>query len=273
MCRFKSYVVTKDLKIHGSYKTGSHEKILAENGIPEFMSCQEALLTREYVCIEVTPKNLLQMTRDLADWVYTEDEKDSLPEWYRRNKARIEEAVFLQLGKDLQIQLALGNEEHKVTDTEIYAFDQSQVNAYGSSKVDAYGSSQVYTYSSSKVYAYDSSQIYASGSSQVVAYDSSQVDAYGSSQVVAYGSSRVDAYDSSQVNAYGSSKVDAYGSNQVRAYGSSKVDAYGSSQVHAYDASQVKIKSKTAIVSCKDKIFINKQATVVVQNEVNAAEA
>jgi hypothetical protein len=191
MCRFKSYIVTKDLKVHGSHKTSSHEEILAQIDVKDIEN-QNAVLTREHVKIEVTPKDKAKMTRDLKDWTYSEDEVGTLPEWYRQNKGRIEEAVFLQLSKDLKVQLALGSEECEVTDTEIYVFDSSRVVAYGSSQVDAYGSSQV--------------------------------------------------------------------------------DAYGSSQVDAYGSSQVEIKSSCATVLCNRKIFVNKQATVIVQDKINAAE-
>ena len=30
MCKFKSYVVTKDLKVHGSLHTSSHEEIMTK---------------------------------------------------------------------------------------------------------------------------------------------------------------------------------------------------------------------------------------------------
>jgi len=215
MCRFKSYIVTKDLKVHGSHKTSSHEEILAQIGDKDIEN-KNAVLTREHVKIEVTPKDKTKMTRDLKDWTYSEDEVATLPEWYRQNKGRIEEAVFLQLSKDLKVQLALGSEEREVTDTEIYVF----------------------------------------GSSQVVANGSSQVVAYGSSQVEANGSSQVEANDSSRVVAYGSSQVVANGSSRVVAYGSSKVE----------------IKSSRVTVLCNSKIFVNKQATVIVQDKINAAE-
>jgi hypothetical protein len=301
MCRFKSYIVTKDLKVHGSRRTSSHEDILEELKIEDGKD-QNAILMREHVKIEVYPKDDNKKTRNLADWIYREDEPGTLPEWYQKNKARIEETVLLQLTEDLQVQLAMGEEEREVTDTEIYVFDSSkvvawgsskvvargssQVVAWGSSKVDARGSSQVDARGSSKVDARGSSKVDARGSSKVDAWDSSKVDAWDSSQVVAWdssqvvarGSSQVDARDSSKVDARDSSKVDARGSSKVDARDSSKVVAWGSSQVVAWDSSQVdargsskvEISSEFAVVSCHGKIFVNKKATVIVQDKVEA---
>ncbi len=115
MCRFKSYIVTKDLKIHGSRKTCSHEDIMQELKLEDGKE-QNAILMREHVKIEVTPKNDKAMTRNLADWTYKEDEPGALPEWYKNNKNRIEEAVFLQLSEDLKIQLVLDGDASKCGD-------------------------------------------------------------------------------------------------------------------------------------------------------------
>lgn len=94
MCRFKSYIVTKDLKVHGSRRTSSHEQILAELQIKDGTN-ENAILMREHVKIEVYPKDETKMTRDLTQWIYREDEEGTLPEWYKKNKGRIEEAVML----------------------------------------------------------------------------------------------------------------------------------------------------------------------------------
>jgi hypothetical protein len=215
MCKFKSYIVTKDLKIHGSRKTSSHETIMAELEIKD-VEDQDKILLREHVKIEVAPKDERKMTRNLKDWIYREDEENTLPEWYCMNKGRIEEAVFLQLTEDLKVQLAIDKEEREVVDTEIYTRDSSTVDAWGSSTV------------------------VARDSSTVVARDSSTVVAWDSSKVVAWDSSTVDAWDSSTVVARGSSTVE--------------------------------IKSECSVVLCNGKIFVNKKATMIVQDKVEAGK-
>ena len=166
MCNFKSYVVTSDLKVHGSHQTGSHEKIIESIGLKPLVD-QDAILTRDRVCVEVTQKNKSKMTRNVRDWVYCEDETASLPEWYKKNKGRIEETVFQQLMEDLKIQLVLNDEIREVTNVELYCFDSSTVISYGSSKVISYDSSTVESYDSSTVISYDSSKVVSHDSSTV----------------------------------------------------------------------------------------------------------
>jgi hypothetical protein len=65
----------------------------------------------------------------------------------------------------------------------------------------------------------------------------------------------------------------SHDSSRVVSYGSSRVVSHDSSQVESYDSSQVEIKSELSTVICNGKIFVNKDAAVIVQNTVNAGES
>ncbi len=269
MCRFKSYVVTKDLKVHGSRKTCSHEDIMQELKLEDGKE-QNAILMREHVKIEVTPKNDKAMTRNLADWTYREDEPGALPEWYKNNKNRIEEAVFLQLSEDLKIQLVLDGEEREVTDTEIYAFNAKYVIIHGSSRMVGHGSSTMVGYDSStmvgydssRMEGYDSSRMVGHGSSRMVGYDSSRMEGHGSSTMVGYDSSTMVGYDSSRMEGHGSSTMVGYDSSTMVGYDSSTMVGYDSSRMEGHDSSTMEIKSNTAVAICNGKIYVSKEATV-----------
>ena len=257
MCQFKSYIVTNDLKIHGSLKTCRHEDLLAELKL-EDLKDQNTIQTRKFVRVEVTPKNKQHMTRNLADWVYREDEEDTLPEWYRKNKSRIEEAVFLQLTEDLKLQVAIEGEEKNFTDIQGYAVNPKKVCTCGSSNVEVYthesSNVEVNTHESSnvKVNTHESSnvKVYTYGSSNV------EVNTYGSSnvEVCTCGSSNV------EVCTCGSSNV------EVCTYGSSNVEVctYGSSNVKVY------IQSSLSVVRKKGKIYVNTKAEVVAKDTFDA---
>lgn len=109
MCNWKSYIVTSDLKVHGSLKTDSHLILQNELGLKDHTD-ENAILTRDFIKIEVTPKQLPILNRDLANFVYTEDEEKTLPQWYLANKLRIQEAVMMQLAEDLKVQVILKDE-------------------------------------------------------------------------------------------------------------------------------------------------------------------
>jgi hypothetical protein len=219
MCQYFSCIVTRDFKVHWSKKSCSHEDLIAELKLAD-----TKLVDRDFVRIEITPKSMENLTRNPSDWVYIVDEEGTVPAWYKKEKQKAEEAVWLSWAESVKVNLVLDAESVDVTDT--YLLVRS--------------------------------------SSTVTARDSSTVTAWDSSTVDARDSSTVDARDSSTVTAWGSSTVDAWGSSTVDARGSSTVDARGSSTVE--------ISSDTAVVLCHGKIYVNEQATVIVQDKVNAAE-
>ncbi|MCJ7459187.1 MAG: hypothetical protein MUP17_09370, partial [candidate division Zixibacteria bacterium] len=62
MCKYFSCVITKDLKVHWSKKTVNHEELLTEIKIEDVK-----LNERDFVRIEITPKDQDQITRNPDD--------------------------------------------------------------------------------------------------------------------------------------------------------------------------------------------------------------
>ena len=237
MCNYFSCIVTRDHKVHWSKKTCRHEDIIAELKLADVK-----LVDRDFVRVEVTPKDITHLTRNREDWNPIKvDEEGTVPAWYKKAQTVIEESVWSSWEESVKVQVVIGSENADVTDT--YLLVQNC-----------------------------SSTVVARGSSKVVARDSSKVVARGSSTVVAWDSSTVEAWDSSKVEARDSSKVEARDSSTVEARDSSTVVARDSSTVEARDSSKVEISSKTAVALCHGKIFVHKEATVQVQNKFTASE-
>jgi len=246
----------------------AHEDLLSELRLED-----KKLEERDFVKIEIAPKNNAKMTRDRNDWVYIIDEERTLPNWYDENVVKCQAACWKAWQESIEACLAVDKEEKSGKDQLFFAYDSAKVVAYGSAKVVAYGSAKVEAYDSAKVEAYGSAKVEAYDSATVKAHDSATVKAYGSAKVEAYDSATVKAYDSATVVAYGSAKVEAYGSATVKAYGSAKVEAYGSAKVEAYGSAKVELKSDCATVLCHSKIFVTETAQVVRTSVVKVAEA
>jgi len=258
-CQYFSCIITKDFKVHWSKRTMAHEDLLAELKLED-----KKLEERDFVKIEIAPKNNAKMTRDRNDWVYIIDEERTLPNWYDENVVKCQAACWKAWQESVEACLAVDKEEKTCKDQLFFA--------YGSAKVIAYDSATVRAYNSAKVIASGSATVIAYGSATVIAYDSATVRAYNSATVIAYGSATVIAYGSATVIAYGSAKVEAYGSAKVEAYDSAKVLAYGSAKVLAYGSATVELKSDYATVLCHGEIFVTEKATVVRASVVKAAE-
>jgi len=250
-CQYFSCIITKDFKVHWSKRTMAHEDLLAELKLED-----KKLEERDFVKIEIAPKDVKKVSRSRDDWNYTVDEERTLPNWYDENVVKCQAACWKAWQESVQVNLAVDKEEKTVKDHLFFAYDSAKVVAYGSAKVEAYGSA--------KVEAYDSAKVVAYGSAKVVAYDSSTVQAYDSATVLASCSAKVEAYDSATVQAYDSATVLASCSAKVEAYDSAKVQAYGSATVE--------LKSDCATVLCHGKIFVTEKATVVRASVVKAAE-
>jgi len=214
----------------------AHEDLLSELRLED-----KKLEERDFVKIEIAPKNVKKVSRNRDDWNYKVDEKRTLPNWYDENVVKCQAACWKAWQESIEACLAVDKEEKSGKDQLFFAYDSAKVVAYDSATVKAYGSAKV--------------------------------EAYGSAKVEAYGSATVKAYDSATVKAYGSAKVEAYDSATVKAYDSAKVKAYDSATVKAYDSAKVELKSDCATVLCHSKIFVTETAQVVRTSVVKVAEA
>jgi len=290
-CQFFSCIITKDFKVHWSKRTMAHEDLLAELKLED-----KKLEERDFVKIEIAPKDVKKVSRNRDDWTFKVDEERTLPNWYDENVVKCQGACWKAWEESVHVNLAIDKEEKTCKDQLFFAYGSAKVVAYGSATVEAYdyatvrayGSATVRAYNSAKVVAYGSATVVAYGSAKVVAYgsatvrayNSATVEAYGSAKVVAYGSATVEAYGSAKVVAYGSATVEAYGSATVEAYDSAKVVAsdsakvvaYGSAKVVAYGSAKVELKSDYATVLCHGKIFVTEKAIVIRASVVKAAE-
>jgi len=267
LCQFFSCIITKDLKVHWSKRTMAHEDLLAELKLED-----KKLEERDFVKIEIAPKDVKKVSRSRDDWVYKVDETRTLPNWYDENIVKCQKACWKAWEESVEACLAVDKEEKSGKDQLFFAYDSATVRAYNSATVIAYGSAKVEAYGSATVRAYDSATVRANDSAKVEAYDSAMVRANDSAKVEAYGSATVEAYDSAMVRAYGSAKVEAHDSATVKAYGSATVKAYGSATVKAYGSATVEQKSDYTVVLCHGKIFVGEKAEVVRASVVKAAE-
>jgi len=187
MCQFFSCIITRDLKVHWSKRTMAHEDLLAELKLED-----KKLEERDFVKIEIAPKNVKKVSRNRDDWNYTVDEKRTLPNWYDENVVKCQTACWKAWQESIEVNLAVDKEEKSGKDQLFFAYDSAKVEAYGSATVRAYGSATVRAYGSAKVEAYDSATVRAYGSATVRAYGSATVRAYGSAKVEAYNSATVE---------------------------------------------------------------------------------
>ena len=180
-CQYFSCIITKDLKVHWSKRTMAHEDLLAELRLED-----KKLEERDFVKIEIAPKDVKKVSRNRDDWTFKVDEERTLPNWYDENVVKCQGACWKAWEESVQVNLAIDKEEKHGKDQLFFAYDSSTVRTSGSSTVEAYDSATVQAYDSATVQA----------------YDSATVEAYGSARVVAYGSATVKAYDSATVEAY-----------------------------------------------------------------------
>jgi len=192
MCRYFSCIVTHDLKVHWSKSGPNHEAIIAEAKLDD-----SKLENREFVRIEITPKNVEAITRDAKDWILTVDEPSTIPNWFKKNQKQAEKKCWLAWEESVKIQIALGEEERTVTDSYIVLCGSSHAVLCGSSHAELWDSSHAVLYGSSHAVLRGSSHAELRDSSHAELYDSSHAVLCGSSQAVLRDSSHAELYDSS----------------------------------------------------------------------------
>jgi hypothetical protein len=195
---------------------------------------------RDFVRIEIKPKDMQNFTRNLEDWILRIDEERTLPEWFVENRKKAEKASFQALEESLKIHVAIGEEKVKV--------DKGFLLASGKASIEAYDSVSIKASGSVSIEAYDSVSIEASGSVSIEAYDSVSIKASGSVSIEAYDSVSIEAYDSVSIEASGSVSIEAYDSVIIKAYDSTV---------------KFTLKSKTATAIQNDKIIVSDLKNVI----------
>jgi hypothetical protein len=223
MCKYFSCIVTDDLKVHWLPENPKdHIAILEKLKIGTNLQ-EEQIQSRKYVQIEITPKNISKITRNLEDWQLTIDEERTLPEWFIEKRNKAENACLQALKESLKINVAIEDEKVKV----------------------------------------DKGFLLASGKASVVASGSVSIEASGSVSIVASGSVSIEAYDSVSIVASDSVSIKAYGSVSIEAYDSVSIKAYDSVSIKAYQNAKFILASKTATAIKNGKIFVHNDAEIV----------
>ncbi|MCJ7459227.1 MAG: hypothetical protein MUP17_09570, partial [candidate division Zixibacteria bacterium] len=257
-----------------SKKTVNHEELLTEIKIEDVK-----LNERDFVRIEITPKDQDQITRNPDDWIFNVDEERTLPDWYEMNIIKCQKACWKAWEESILVNLVMGEEEIKVSDDRfLFANGKAKIVASDSVSIKAYGSVSIVAYDSVSIVAYDSVSIVASDSVSIEAYDSVSIEAYDSVSIEAYDSVSIKAYDSVSIEAYGSVSIVAYGSVSIVAYGSVSIEASDSVSIKAYDSVSIKaydywkgkafLNSVTASLVWKQKIYVKTEAVIVKTDEV-----
>ena len=184
MCRYFSCIVTHDLKVYWSKSGPNHEAIIAEAKLDD-----SKLENRDFVRIEITPKNVEAVTRDAKDWILTVDEPSTIPNWFKKKQKQAEKKCWLAWRESVKTQVALGEEERTVMDNYILLC--------GSSHAELRGSSHAELWDSSHAELWDSSHAVLRGFSHAVLRDSSHAELWDSSHAVLCGSSHAELWDSS----------------------------------------------------------------------------
>jgi len=94
MCEYFSCIVTRKLEIvWDRYKT-SHEDLIEKAGLKD-----DKLEDRDFVRLELVPKEGTILSSKRSDWIYRVDEVGTLPEWYVKNEPYIKEKVWIECQK------------------------------------------------------------------------------------------------------------------------------------------------------------------------------
>ena len=131
MCQFFSCIITRDLKVHWSKRTMAHEDLLSELRLED-----KKLEERDFVKIEIAPKDVKKVSRSRDDWNFKVDEERTLPNWYDENVVKCQGACWKAWQESVHVNLAIDKEEKTCKDQLFFAYGSAKVVAYGSATVE-----------------------------------------------------------------------------------------------------------------------------------------
>ncbi len=170
MCNYFSLIIDRRFKAWWLETTVSHEKIIEKSGWKD-----DKLKNRDFVRIEIVPKDFNKVTRNKEDWEYKVDEESSLPAWYIHNEEKAQKAGWAAWEESVKINLAIDKEIITTNERYILAFDSAQVEAFDSAQVEAFGSAQVKAFGSAQVKAFGSAQVLNKSSGKVTLHSDTAV--------------------------------------------------------------------------------------------------
>jgi hypothetical protein len=89
MCKYFSCLATKAGVIVWDKMFSSHEELIKKAGLKD-----DKLEDRDFVRLEYVPNKIGLFTQKKEDWVYSVDEKGTLPKWYTDNEELFKEEAF-----------------------------------------------------------------------------------------------------------------------------------------------------------------------------------
>lgn len=160
MCNYFSCIITENLKVHWLKNTAGHEDILASAKLED-----KKLTDRDFVRIEIVPKNDKRPTRNKDDWNFKVDEERTLPDWYEKNVIKAQKACWVAWEESVKIQLVLDDERHEDKDTFFMVYGSGLAVVNDSGRAEVYGSGRAVVYGSGLAVVYDSglAEVYDSG--------------------------------------------------------------------------------------------------------------
>jgi len=268
MCRYFSCIVTRDLKVHWSKSGPNHEAIIAEAKLDD-----SKLENRDFVRIEITPRNVGAITRDAKDWILTVDEPSTIPKWFEKKQKQAERKCWLAWRESVKTQVALGEEERTVMNNHILLCGSSHAELWGSSHAELWGSSHAELRVSSHAELWGSSHAVLWGSSHAVLWGSSHAELWDSSHAVLWDSSHAELRNSSHAELRDSSHAVLWDSSHAELRGSSHAVLRGSSHAELWDSSHAALKSKFATVldHGTGEILVTAEAKVKVASKQGVA--
>ena len=212
MCEYFSCIIQRDLTVLWDKLTTSHEEIIKNNNLKD-----DKLDNRDFVRIEINPKDKYNVTKEKSSWEFKIDEKGTLPKWYEKHSKMAEQKCWEAWEESIKIQCVFSGESK--------------------------------TFKNCLGFGYGNSTVEACGNSTVKAYNDSTVEAWGNSTVKAYGNSTVKAYDNSTVKAYNDSTVKAWDNTTVKILSYSNVDI---KNISIKENAQIINLNKKEIIVCKN---------------------
>jgi len=267
MCNYFSCIITENLKVHWLKNTAGHEDILAAAKLED-----KKLTDRDFVRIEIVPKNDKKPTRNKDDWILKVDEERTLPDWYEKNVIKAQKACWVAWEESVKIQLVLDDERHEGKDMFFLVYGSGRAVVYGSGRAVVYGSGLAVVYDSGRAEVHDSGRAVVYGSGLAVVYGSGLAVVYGSGRAEVYDSGLAEVYGSGRAEVYGSGRAEVYDSGLAEVYGSGRAEVHGSGLAVVHDSGKVELKSTTSVAICNGKIFVHSQAQVIVKDKVDASK-
>jgi len=187
MCDYFSCIITKDLRVHWQKGSASHDDVLQALKL-EDVKLQE----RDFVRIEIVPKNDKRPTRNKDDWNFKVDEERTLPDWYEKNVIEAQKACWIAWEESVKIQLVLDDERHEDKDTFFMVYDSGLAVVHGSGRAVVYDSGRAVVYDSGRAEVYDSGLAVVHDSGRAVVHDSGRAVVYDSGLAVVHDSGKVE---------------------------------------------------------------------------------